>query len=316
MIEISVICPVYNEERYIEKLIQFFMNSKPESKELILADGLSTDSTREVIRKYQEMYPGVINLIDNPKKYAPFGLNLAIGQAKGEYIARVDAHTIYPLDYFEQCLKESKKQNATNVGGYIESKGWTDMGKAIAYAMSCKFGVGDSDFRTVRKDGYVDTVPFGFWKRSAFDTYGLFDERLVRNQDDEFNLRVKSMGGTIYQSSKIVSEYYVRDSLAKAFVQYYQYGLYKPMVLRKVGSGIRLRHLIPPCFVIYIGGLPLALWQPQYLLPLLLYFILDFGFSFMNDLTTSQKLKALAVFPALHTSYGLGFLKGLFRKNR
>ncbi len=311
---ISVICPLYNEEKHLEKLILFFLHSKPNDKELLLVDGLSTDGTREICKKYQLQFPDKIRLLDNRKKYVPTAVNLAIKEAKGQYIARIDAHTLYPLNYFERCLEESQLHNATNVGGAIISRGEGTMGKAIAHAMSCQFGVGDSGFRTVIKDGYVDTVPFGFWRRSAFDEFGLFDEQLVRNQDDEFNSRTKSLGGTIYQSSKISSEYYVRNSISKLFSQYFQYGLYKPLVLKKVKSALRIRHLVPMFFVLYVVSLPLAFIFPVYLVPLLLYLVFDFYFSFNNRLTFAQKMSAMLVFPALHLSYGMGFLYGLFKK--
>ncbi len=311
---ISVICPLYNEVKHIEPLIQFFLHSMPAEKELLLVDGLSTDGTRAIIEKYITQYPGKIKLLDNPQKHVPFALNLAIKEATGSYIARLDAHTLYPSNYFEVCMEESLLHGATNVGGHITAKGEGDRGAAIAYSMSCKFGVGNSDFRTVIKDGYVDTVPFGFWKRTVFDEMGLFDEQLKRNQDDEFNARTISLGGTVYQSSKICSEYYVRNSLSKLGSQYFQYGLYKPLVLKKVKSAIRLRHLVPAFFVLYIVSLPLAYAVPVLLLPLLMYGALALYFSFKNSLTVKQKFLALLVFPTLHLSYGAGFIVGLFKK--
>lgn len=312
--KISVVCPIYNEEKYIEKLIQFFLQSKINDKELILVDGGSTDKTLNIIDSYTTKYPGQIILLPNKFKYAPHAMNIGIRAATGDYIARVDAHTLYPNDYLGKCLEISLETNATNVGGYIHSKGEGTMGNAIAYAMSCKFGVGDSDFRTVIKDGYVDTVPFGFWKKSAFDTYGYFDEQLIRNQDDELNARFKSKGATIFQSSKITSEYYVRNSITKMASQYFQYGLFKPLVLKKVNAALRLRHLIPAFFTLYIAGIWLSIWCPIYLLPLLFYIALDFYFSFRNKLQLASKWSAFIVFPMLHFSYGSGFILGILKK--
>lgn len=312
--KISVVCPIYNEEKYIEKLIKFFLQSNIAEKELILVDGGSTDATLATIGRYTAEFPTLIKCLHNKFKFAPHAMNIGIRAATGEYIARVDAHTIYPNDYLERCLDISETTGATNVGGYIHSRGEGMMGDAIAYAMSCKFGVGDSSFRTEIKDGYVDTVPFGFWKKSAFDTYGYFDEQLIRNQDDELNARFKDKGATIYQSSKITSEYYVRNSIAKMVSQYFQYGLYKPLVLKKVNAALRLRHLIPALFTIYIAGIWLSLWCPIYLLPLLFYIALDFYFSFRNNLEFASKWNALLVFPMLHFSYGSGFILGILKK--
>ena len=312
--KISVVCPIYNEEKYIEKLINFFLQSNIAEKELILVDGGSTDATLATIGRYTAEFPALIKCLHNKFKFAPHAMNIGIRAATGEYIARVDAHTIYPNDYLEKCLDISETTGATNVGGYIHSKGEGMMGDAIAYAMSCKFGVGDSSFRTEIKDGYVDTVPFGFWKKSAFDTYGYFDEQLIRNQDDELNARFKYKGATIYQSSKITSEYYVRNSIKKMASQYFQYGLYKPLVLKKVNAAIRLRHLIPALFTLYLAGAWLAIYCPIYLLPLLFYIALDFYFSFRNNLNFASKWRALLVFPMLHLSYGSGFILGLLKK--
>lgn len=304
---ISVICPVYNGGEYIRHLIDFFIAALPIEKELIIVDGGSTDGTIQTIESFLKHHPE-ITLLHNPRKYVPFALNMAIATSKGRYIARVDAHTEYPENYLENCLSVSQQTGAENVGGYIQSEGKSPKGKGIAFAMSSRFGVGDSGFRTQRIDSAVETVPFGFWPREVFEKYGLFDEDLIRNQDDEFNYRTISKGGTVFQSSFIHSRYYVRDSFSDLFRQYFQYGLFKPLVIRKIGKIVRLRHIIPSLFVIYIFTLPISFFFPVWLIPLSLYLLMGFLFS----VKSSHPFYTILAYFILHVSYGLGFLKGLF----
>ncbi len=315
---ISVICPCYNEEKYIKHILDFFLSAKPDDKELLMVDGMSTDGTRKIIEEYSSKYSN-IRLIDNPNKYVPFALNTAIKQAKGEYIARVDAHTEYPANYFEKCYEKSIATQADNVGGYIYSKGKTNIGKAIAIAMSTKFGVGNTEFRTEAIDAFVQTVPFGFWHKSAFKKFGYFDEEMMRNQDDEFNYRTVKLGGKIYQSSQIQSSYYVRDSYKAMAKQYYQYGVYKPLVFKKLdNAGMRLRHIIPGLFALYMISIPITFFYSPLLgfawvLPFFLYFLLNIYFSFSQKSSFIVKLLTIPAYTLLHLTYGFGMLVGLWK---
>lgn len=314
---ISVICPVYNEEKYITNILDFFIRAFPTNKEFILVDGGSTDQTTSLIKDYQRIYPN-IKLLHNPQKYVPYALNMAIQACEGTYIARLDAHTFYPDDYFLQCLAAMEESGADNVGGYIHSIGEGGTGKAIAYAMSSTFGVGNSSFRTKIRDGFVETVPFGFWKRAVFEKFGYFDEELVRNQDDEFNYRIIKNGGKIFQSSKIQSKYFVRNSLPALYRQYFQYGLFKPLVIKKIGQVVKLRHLVPAMFVLYLFLVPLVvLFFPWSLIPLLMYILAACWASSKSGFSFAGCIKVVAVFFTLHFSYGLGFIRGfLFQEYR
>ncbi|MCB0572767.1 MAG: glycosyltransferase family 2 protein [Phaeodactylibacter sp.] len=307
---VSVICPVYNEQAYIGQVIGFFLGAAPEAKELFLIDGGSTDGTLEVIARYQAEHPN-IHLLHNEQRYVPYALNLAIPRCSGRYIARLDAHAEYPPDYFEACIEASEASGADNVGGYIHSEGRGAVGMAIAAAMSSPFGVGNASFRTRVTDAFVETVPFGFWKREAFGRFGLFDEQLIRNQDDEFNYRTIRMGGRIYQSARIHSRYFVRDSFRALFRQYYQYGYYKPLVLKKVGQVVKARHLAPACFVVYLFTLPAALPFSWWLIPIGLYLLLAIYFTIKSQSPTPAKVLVPVAFFILHLGYGLGFLLGL-----
>jgi succinoglycan biosynthesis protein ExoA len=311
---ITVICPAYNEESYIELLMHFFVSAPPSEKELVIIDGGSVDRTRQIVEEWQKKHAN-IRLMDNPQRYVPFALNKAIRNSTGDPIIRLDAHTEYADDYFEKIMETFRETGADIVGGPMRAFGKTALQQAIATATSTKFGIGDSSFHHADHKGYVDTVYLGAWKRSLFNEAGMFDVQMVRNQDDEFHYRAKSMGKKIYLNPAIRSRYYPRNSYKKLFSQYYQYGLYKPLVLKKVRSGMRLRHFVPALFVGYLATIPVLFYfiNVYSLIPLAFYLVFDLLFSFGNGKNFMEKILAVPVYPVLHISYGSGFIAGLFR---
>lgn len=309
---ITVLCPTYNEAEYIEKVLKFFIDSLPGEKELLIIDGGSTDGTKNIINEWTNKYSN-IHLLENENKYVPFALNIGIKNSNGDPIIRLDAHTEYAEDYFEQIIKTFNETGADIVGGPMNTVGKTSFQLAVAQATSTVFGVGDSKIHKGKYKGESDHVYLGAWRRKLFDEIGYFDERLIRNQDDEFHYRAKSKGKKIYLNSQIKSFYYPRSSALELFKQYYQYGLYKPLILKNIKSEIKLRHLIPAFFVTYLITLPMSLFSTAYLIPLILYLILEFIFSFFNKKNIGVKIKSLVVYPIIHISYGLGFLRGLIK---
>jgi succinoglycan biosynthesis protein ExoA len=312
---ISVICPVYNESAYIKKLLEFYTHALPADKELILIDGNSTDDTciiiKECIQKRDD-----IRLLDNPKRIVPYALNKAIEAAKGDIIIRLDAHTDYAPDYFEKILETFKNTDADIVGGPMRIAKGNTVQNAIGYATCTAFGVGNSSFHFPDYEGYTDSVYLGAWKKSIFKTTGLFDVAFKRNQDDEFHYRAKSLGFKIYQHPDIKLYYHPRNNFSLLFTQYYQYGLYKPLVLQKIKSALSIRHLIPTCFVLYLISLPLYFIFSFYigLLPLMLYLLGDIFFTSRANKPINELLTIMLVYPTLHISYGLGFIKGFIKK--
>ena len=309
---ITVICPTYNESEYIEKILKFFINAEPADKELLIIDGGSNDGTKDILNEWTKKYSN-IHLLENENRYVPYALNIGIKNSNGDPIIRLDAHTEYAEDYFEKIIKTFSETGADIVGGPMHAVGKTNFQIAVAKASSTVFGVGDSKIHNVEYRGESDHVYLGAWRRKLFDEIGYFDERLKRNQDDEFHYRAKSLGKMIYLNPEIKSYYYPRNSISKLISQYFQYGLFKPIVLRKIKSEIKLRHLVPSLFSIYILSLFLAFFSKFYFLPLFVYIFIDIYFSIRVKLNIKIVINSLLIYPILHLSYGFGFLAGIFR---
>lgn len=312
---ISIICPVFNESKFIEKLLEFCLKTKPFDKELIFVDGGSTDDTCDIIKKYAIAHSEV-KLLHNGKRFVPFALNMAIKEAVGDVIVRIDAHTDYAEDYFEKILDTFHKTGADIVGGPTRTAFLNKTQEAVAYAICTSFAIGNSKVHQLDFEGYTDSVTFGAWKKDIFSKTGFFDESLKRNQDDEFHYRARSLGFKIYQSPQIKLYYYPRNTFKGLFKQYFEYGLYKPMVLKKVKTGLSLRHLIPSCLVLYFLSIIPALFLGLYLwlLFLGLYIFIDAIFCIKSHKSLSIKITLFFIYPAIHIGYGTGFLLGLFKK--
>ena len=318
---VSVIMPVRNEAAFIERSLGAVLaQDYPADKvEIIVADGMSTDATPDIIRLLQGEHPNLL-LIDNPGRIVATGLNAALAHARGEIVIRVDGHCEIAPDYVRRCVEHLLNSEVDGVGGPIETIGETYMSRAIALGMSSTFGVGNSGFRTV-KDAtmLVDTVAFPAYKRPAIELAGPFDEELVRNQDDEYNYRLRKLGGKVLLASDIRSRYYSRGSIGSLWKQYFQYGSWKVRVMQKHTHQMCLRQFVPPTFVCVLLGSSLLVAFLGVGLPLEL---VCGSYAFANlaiSLWTARRggwhyLPALpVVFTTLHLSYGLGFLAGLVK---
>lgn len=317
---ISVIIPVYNEEKYIKLCIDSMLQQDypKEDMEWFFVDGMSTDNTREIIEEYQKNHPDLIHLLLNKNKTVPYAMNLAIAEAKGTYIIRLDAHAEYANDYFSTCVEVLKETGADNVGGVMETKSRTKIGNSIAKMLSSKFGVGDSQFRTNGKDGYVDTVPFGAFRSDVFEKVGLYDERLTRNQDSELNYRIIHNGGKIYLSNKIKLAYYCRDSVKGIANMAKTNGKWNIITSKFCPGSMRLRHFIPFFFVLSLLVMPFLsiLWSGFALLfaaELLLYLLLDVFFSIKSAANLKEFFILLCLFPLFHSCYGWGSFLGIIQ---
>ena len=320
---VSIIIPCRNEERFIGKCLDSVISQDypKDNLEVLVVDGMSEDGTRGIIEHYADKYP-FIRLLDNKRKVVPTALNKAIENAIGEIIIRMDAHNIYNDNYISQCVKYLHEYNADNVGGvWITLPGAdTLIAGAISIALSHPFGIGNAHYRIGSNEPkYVDTVPFGCFKKEVFKRIGLFDEDLIRNQDDEFNLRLIKNGGKILLVPEIVSRYHARDSLSKLWKMFWQYGYFKPLVAQKIGAVLTWRQLMPAFFICGLI-IPLLLSSAFkffffiFLLNLALYMSANLFFSFTAALKNGLKhmLYLPVIFPTLHFSYGTGYLKGIW----
>lgn len=286
--------------------------------ELIVADGLSTDNTRDVLWDIAHHDPRV-RVIENPGRIVSSGLNAALETARGAIIIRMDAHTLYAPDYIRQCIAALRETGAENVGGPALTSGEGYFQTAISAAYHSPFAVGGARFHNPDYEGFVDTVPYGCWPRRVFSEIGLFDEELVRNQDDEFNLRLIRSGGKIWQSPRIKSWYRPRGSLRDLFRQYCQYGYWKVRVIQKHRLPASIRHVIPGLSLLSLAGLfLLSLWWRPAIWVLAtvvaLYAAGILGASLVTAAKRGWKLLPVlpVVFATYHVSYGLGFLRGLW----
>ncbi len=316
--------PVRNEAGYIERSLGSVLaqDYPPEQMEIIVADGMSTDQTRALIAGFQTRFQR-LKVIDNPGKIAPTGLNRAIAQASGDIIVRVDGHCEIAPDYLRRCVHYLQSGAADGVGGPIETIGETLSARVIATAMSSAFGVGGSAFRTIKDQTMLtDTVAFPAYTRTIIERAGPYDEELVRNQDDEYNYRLRKLGAKILLAADVQSRYYSRSTFRKVFKQYYQYGYWKVRVLQKHPRQMSLRQFVPPAFVaaLLVGVLaasflPLGAWLLAGILGcyLLANLLASARSASKSDAFGSHLLLLPIVYTALHISYGLGFLVGLIK---
>jgi glycosyltransferase involved in cell wall biosynthesis len=327
MINVSVIVPCFNEQETILQLLEAVnVQSYPLNEiEIIISDGLSTDRTRELISNYQLSHPNLnIRIIDNTKRIIPAGLNRAIEIAQGNYIVRLDAHSIPDGDYIKNCINGLDQGKGDNIGGVwkIQPGANTWIAKSIAIAASHPLGVGDAIYRIGGTEQEVDTVPFGAFHRELIDKIGMFDETLLTNEDYEFNTRIRQSGGKVWMDPSIHSVYFARSKLKELGHQYWRYGYWKAQMLRRYPKTLRWRQALPPLFVLALisqGLLSLVWYVSRWLLGIivllytLIIFIIGIKMSIKNkDISTTIGVP-LAI-ATIHLSWGTALLWGLVSK--
>lgn len=321
---VSIVMPCLNEEAYIEACIRsVFAQDYPKDRiEILVADGMSMDKTREILDRLREEDPRIA-VIDNPARIQAAGLNAAIRQSKGEVVIRMDVHAEYASDYVRRCVEVLEETGADNVGGAQRPKAKTLFQKALCAALESPLGVGGSKYRSGDNEGFVDTIFLGAFRRRILQKVGLYDPKAFTNEDAELNQRILEQGGKLYLSKRIVVHYFPRDSFRSLARQYYRYGKGRARTLvkhrrlpRTGGAGVfaAVRPAIP-FLMVSTAGVLAATSLPAFGTYLATYALATGA----EAVRVGRKSGALAVpivwgiFPVLHASHGAGFAVGLAR---
>ena len=330
---VSVIAPCRNERAHIDAFCDSALAQRlPDGwrMEVLVADGDSDDGTRARLDERAAADPRLLP-VDNPGRIVSTGLNACLARARGAVIVRMDIHTVFAPDYVAECIAALARSGADNVGGPWVARGQGAMAQAVAAAFQSRWVVGGARSRDQGYEGEADTVYLGCWPRQTLARIGGFDETLVRNQDDEHNLRLRLAGGRVWQSARIRSWYQPRDALGHLFRQQYQYGYWRPFVMRKHGRPGSVRQLVPAAFVAaLVAGAVIAIRWPVPLLALLGTYSVYLGAVSWRialsqarheaplsapksraGLIASAFVRLLLVVSTYHLAYGLGSWRGL-----
>lgn len=325
MLTVSVIVPCYNEEKTIAKLLGALLAQKyPRAQmEVIISDGNSQDGTHAAIAAFCAAHPDLsVRVVSNEGRTIPAALNLALAEARGEYIIRLDAHSMPHPQYIATSLRLLEEGKGANVGGVWEilpgGEGW--LAEAIAAAAAHPLGVGDAKYRYTDTAGPVDTVPFGAFRKALVAEIGHFDETLLANEDYEFNARIRRAGYAVYLDPEIRAVYFARASLGALAQQYARYGFWKTRMLARYPATLRWRQALPPLFIAGLLGGALALpWLgpllPIYLAGVVSYLLALFVAGVLTAVRERKPLLALGMplaIATMHIAWGSAFWWGLF----
>lgn len=317
MNSVGIVIPCLNEEKSIQACVESVFESDYKGDiQVVVCDGMSTDSTREIVAQLSNKYGG-LTLLDNEQRHTPAGLNMGLKYLSTDIKIILGAHATVAKDFISNNVQALiDHPDAGCVGGIIHNIYENENSRIIGLAMSSPFGVGNARFRTGGQDGYVDTVAFGAYRKEVFEKVGFFDESLVRNQDDEFNYRLTANNYKIFFTDKIQSYYHVRASFSKLYKQYHQYGYWKVYVNKKVKAITSARQLFPAVFVAsVITGAILSFLHPIFMYlwlgGILFYIIVAKIFALKKTMKVKEIILVMYSFIILHWSYGSGYLKGI-----
>jgi succinoglycan biosynthesis protein ExoA len=318
---VSVIVPMRNERRHIERCLRSMAaQDYPHDRfEVIVVDGDSNDGSRDLVESIRDEVPN-LRVLENRGRHTSRGLNIGLAFARGEVIARVDAHAAVEVDFLSQSVAALRRTNADVVGGPITTLGEGPTGEAIAVAVSSPFGVGNAVFRYSQREQWTDTVAFPSYRRDVFDRIGPFEE-IEGGEDDEFHYRLRDAGGQILLTPSIRSTYFARRSLWELARQYFGYGQAKVVVLSRHPRRTRLRQLVPSLFVLaLLASVLLALFGGWFTMGIAAlvgaYVAISLGASVLVARTRGWRhlWRLPLAFACMHLAYGLGFLTGLVRR--
>ncbi len=313
---VTVVVPMLNEERYIGPCLESLANGDypAESMEVLVIDGGSTDRSIAIVEGWTERLPG-IRVINNPARIQSAAMNIAIKEAVGEYLVRLDAHSTYRPNHVTACIENLMAGRADNVGGVQWPMGASGVQKAIALTLRSPFSMGPSTHRHSSSPQYGESVYLGAWKTETLRQIGGFDESLLVAEDYELNIRLRESGKRVLVLPELACAYSVRSSMPALAKQYFRYGLWKTRILRRYPKSLRLRHTAPGLLLLGLVGsliiLPFS-WQIAVILPLVYAaFLLLATLTLAWSEHSLMAVSSLAVFPVIHLSYGIGFLWGI-----
>lgn len=314
----SVIVPIKNEINHIEKSILSLLQLEDRGLgfEILLIDGNSTDGTFQLLLEKFGNHP-TISILQNPEGYTPYAFNIGIRAAKGDYVLIAGARHELSKNYAILCINDLERDRAIGVAGGKAIHQYKDeVSEVIAYVMTSKFGVGTQNFRTINKSAFVDTVGTPTYRKELFEIIGLFDEALVRNQDDELNYRLHLAGYKAWLNVDATVVYTVRANLKNLWKQYEQYGYWKIYVNKKHHAVTTFRQIIPAMFVTYLCFMPfLLMYYSQFavvaMIPLFIYFSSIFVITQLGHFKSNRIFLIVKAFLTIHLSYGIGYLKGI-----
>jgi succinoglycan biosynthesis protein ExoA len=322
-VDISVLVPVLNEERHMRETVAAMQAQRFDGRiELLFADGGSEDRTREILLELAATDPR-IRVLDNPMRHTASGLNVGLREARGEFVARMDAHTFYADRYLAAGVERLGKGDTEWVSGPAIPRPVGAISRAVALALASWLGRGGSrkwsDDLADAQERDLDTGVFGgVWRRARLIEAGGWDERWPINQDSEMASRFLQRGARLVCLSEMAGYYVPRDSLPALLRQYYRYGFFRARTFRRHPQSMRRSHLIAPALalalVVAAAG-PRPLRRPS-LLGLASYSLAVVATGVSAAIRTDRREEGallLAVLPAMHFGWGFGTLAGMLR---
>ena len=246
---VSVIIPARNAEATLPAALRSVLSQTYQGAiEVIVADGAAPQAMGQASRLFPE-----VRVVANPDGSTPAGLNTALQAATHDVIVRCDAHSTLPPDYIARAVQTLRRTGAANVGGVQIPTGTTSFERAVALATTTPLGVGHARYRLGGAEGPADTVYLGVFRNDALRAAGSFDNTLLRNQDYELNWRLRERGEVVWFDPKLAANYRPRGSIDALARQYFQYGFWKRVVLRRHPRSLQLRQLAAPALVVVLG---------------------------------------------------------------
>jgi glycosyltransferase involved in cell wall biosynthesis len=318
---ISVIVPMRNEAKTISACLHSLLSQTipPSEYEIIVVNGMSDDASMAIVLDLQTKSPNLM-VLQNPFRIMPAGMNIGLRHARSPIVMVAGAHTSYPSHYLETSLKYLDKTGADVVGGPLltAARGNGFAPKMIAAILSSRFGVGNAAFRTGLKEGWVDTVPYGAYRKEVFDHCGMYDEDLVRAQDAELHARILHSGRRIYQTPELATYYHPVSTFQALWGKAFLDGQWQYLAATKNPQSLALRRFAPVFMVLLLAGLGLttiffpAAWM--LIVAVMLLYLLT-GFYFGSTQTTTTNIPARLLLPffafSFHLCYGMGTLTGM-----